>query len=100
MTNQTIKQDAGKPQLHLVPPQIIYDIAKVREYGVKKYGSEDSWRQVEFNRYLDAYLRHTMAMMADPFAIDKESGIAHYKLAACNLAFMCEMIASGKVDLK
>ena len=27
------KHDAGKPRLSLVPPQIIFDIAQVREYG-------------------------------------------------------------------
>ena len=37
MDNQTAKADAGKPKLTLVPRQIIYDIAEVREYGNKKY---------------------------------------------------------------
>ena len=36
--DQTIKADAGKPRLTLVPQQIIYDIAKVREYGLAKQG--------------------------------------------------------------
>lgn len=35
MENQVIKADYGKPQLTLVPRQIIYDIAKVREKEVK-----------------------------------------------------------------
>lgn len=34
MHDQTIKTDAGKPRLTLVPTQIIRDIATVREYGV------------------------------------------------------------------
>ena len=36
--NQKIKADEGKPKLSLVPWQIVYDIARVREYGNQKYG--------------------------------------------------------------
>lgn len=89
--NQTAKADAGKPQLHLVPPQIIYDICEVREYGNRKYHDPDNWRTVEPMRYVDALLRHTMAFMKDPKSKDEESGIEHYKHMACNLAFLCEM---------
>ena len=39
--NQDIKADQGKPQCRLVPPEIIRCIAKVREYGLKKYGSAE-----------------------------------------------------------
>ena len=31
--DQTAKADAGKARLSLVPTQIIWDIAEVREYG-------------------------------------------------------------------
>jgi hypothetical protein len=90
--NQTAKADAGKPQLHLVPPQIVYDICEVREYGNRKYHDPDNWRTVEPIRYVDALLRHTMAFMKDPKSKDEESGIEHYKHMACNLAFLCEML--------
>jgi hypothetical protein len=32
---QQAKADAGKPRLTLVPRRILFDIAKVREYGTK-----------------------------------------------------------------
>ena len=90
--NQDIKSDYGKPQISLVPPQIIRDIAEVREYGVKKYGSKESWRDVSVERYINALLRHTLLFMEDPDGVDEESGIKHYKHIACNLAFLCELM--------
>lgn len=89
--DQTIKADAGKRQLTLVPTQIIEDIAEVREYGNRKYGDSESWRRVEIQRYRDALFRHLIAYVRDPQGVDEESGIPHYKHMACNLAFICEM---------
>lgn len=90
--DQTIKADAGKPQLHLVPTQIIRDVAEVREYGIGKYGDTDSWRRVELVRYVDAMYRHMLAFIDDPYGCDAESGIPHYKHMACNMAFICELM--------
>ena len=91
MNNQTAKADAGKLDLTLVPRQIIWDIAEVREYGNKKYGDPDNWKDVELKRYRAAMFRHMMAYLDDPAGVDEESGIHHYKHIACNLAFICEM---------
>ena len=91
MNNQEAKQDAGKAKISLVPPQIIYDIAQVREYGNNKYGDSENWKTVEASRYVDALLRHVLSMIYNPIGVDLESGIEHYKHAACNLAFLCEM---------
>ncbi len=35
-----------------MPPQIIFDIAEVREYGVKKYKDPENWKRVEKARYV------------------------------------------------
>lgn len=91
MINQTAKADAGKPKLTLVPRQIIYDIAEVREYGNKKYGNPENWKTVEIERYRDAAFRHFMAYLDNPYGTDAESGIEHLKHLACNIAFLCEL---------
>lgn len=85
------KKDKGKLRLTLVPRQIIYDIAKVREYGNKKYGDPENWRKVEPERYRDAAFRHFMAYLDDPHGIDEESGLPHLSHLATNIAFLCEM---------
>lgn len=89
--NQEIKADKGKPQCRLVPSEIIRCIARVREYGLKKYGSSESWRKVEVERYQDAMYRHLLAYIEDPFGRDEESGLPHLWHLACNAAFLCEL---------
>ena len=86
------KRDAGKPRLSLVPPQIIFDIAQVREYGNRKYGSADNWKEVELQRYIDVLYRHMLAFVEDNRSRDAESGIEHYKHMACNMAFICQLM--------
>ena len=85
------KDTKGKAKISLVPMQILKDVAEVREYGVKKYGSVDSWKEVPIEDYRDALFRHLLEYVKDPNSVDKESGIKHYKHIACNLAFICEM---------
>lgn len=89
--SQLAKADEGKPRLTLVPRQIIFDIAKVREYGNRKYHDPDNWKTVEPERYRDAAFRHFMAYLDDPDGVDAESGISHLAHLACNIAFLCEM---------
>lgn len=93
MNDQKVKADNGKPKLTLVPRKIIFDIAKVREYGNAKYpeGGSDNWKQVEIQRYRDAAFRHFMAYLDDPEGVDEESGLPHLSHLACNVAFLCEM---------
>lgn len=93
---QEAKADSGKPKLTMVPRQIIFDIAKVREYGNAKYGDPENWRQVEIQRYRDAAFRHFMAYLDDPQGVDAESGLPHLAHLACNIAFLCEMESGGK----
>ena len=86
-----MKFDDGKPKLTLVPRKIIFAIAKIREYGVKKYSDPDNWKTVEKERYRDAAYRHFMAYLDDPEGVDTESGLPHLWHLACNVSFLCEM---------
>lgn len=92
--SQDAKADAGKLEIDLVPMQIVKDIAEVRMYGTKTYKDPDNWKKVELRRYINALLRHTLAFVSDVNSVDEESGIAHYKHMACNLSFICHMMAN------
>lgn len=89
--NEQAKSDSGKPQLTLVPRSILPAIARVREYGIKKYGDPENWRRVEIQRYRDAAFRHFLAYLDDPQGVDEESGLPHLWHLACNIAFLCEL---------
>lgn len=93
MSDQKAKADAGKLRLTLVPRQMIWDVAEIREYGCEKYpdGGVDNWKQVEPERYRDAAFRHFMAYLDNPKGLDAESGKSHLKHLACNIAFLCEL---------
>lgn len=85
------KDDTGKRKLTLVPRQILWDIAAVREYGTEKYGDPENWRKVEAQRYRDAAFRHFLNYLDNPNGVDEESGLPHLWHLACNIAFLCEM---------
>ena len=98
-SDQTAKEDAGKPQLSLVPCQIIRDIAVVRAYGKQKYGDSENWRQVGPERYVNALYRHWLAFVEDPTGRDRESGLPHLWHLACNAAFLCEFYKDSFRDV-
>lgn len=89
--DQTIKADMGKVQPTLVPTEAIKAIAKVREYGIRKYGDRDNWKRVEPQRYRDAMFRHLLAYIDDNNSTDEESGLPHLWHLACNVAFLIYM---------
>jgi hypothetical protein len=91
MYNQEAKADVGKPQLRLVPTEITNCIARVREYGNKKYHDPDNWKTVEKERYVDAMYRHLLEYIKDRKSVDEESGLPHLWHLACNVAFLCEL---------
>ena len=92
-SNQKAKADDGKPRLSLVPRDIIFAIARIREYGNQKYpdGGPDNWRYVEPERYRDAMFRHLCAYLDDPYGVDDESQLPHLWHLACNVAFLCAL---------
>ena len=92
MMDQEAKKDAGKPRLTLVPREIIWDIAAIREYAVlNKYRDPDNWKRVEVERYRDAAYRHFMAYLDNPYGKDEESGLPTLWHLATNIAFLCEL---------
>ena len=84
------KTDQGKPRLGLVPPSTIKSVGKVMTYGLTKY-KQDSWKEVEPYRYIDALMRHVVEYLADNNSIDEESGLLHIEHILCNAAFLNDM---------
>lgn len=81
-----LKMQENKPKVSLVPRQLIENMARVYEYGLKKY-ERDSWRkftpeQVKECLY-DSALRHLLAFL-DGENTDPESGLHHLDQCAWN----------------
>jgi hypothetical protein len=94
--NESAKADTGKVRPTLVPTSLMYAVAKVREYGCKKYKDPENWRKVEPQRYKDALYRHWLAYLSGE-KYDEESGLSHLWHLACNVAFLIDMeVQDGK----
>lgn len=86
------KDIKNKPRLGLVSPYLIEAVGKVRTYGsLEKYRDTEKWRTVPAEYYRDAMMRHLVAYMKDPQAIDQESGLPHLWHLACNVNFLIEL---------
>lgn len=86
---KAIKYDSGKTRFSLLPWDALREVAAVREYGVRTYGSEHCWQDVEPRRYVDALLRHGAEIVADGIhSRDAESGLLHTAHIACNALFL------------
>ena len=92
------KFDSDKIDLTLVPRQIIWEIGKVRRYGVQKYRDPDNWKRVSKERYRAAAFRHFLAYLDDPNGVDEESGLTHLAHLCCNCAFLCELEKDEPID--
>ena len=93
MNKEEAKDYTGKPKLTLVPRKILTAIARIREYGNRKYasGGPDNWKRVDPELWRDAAFRHFLAYLDDSKSVDEESGYPHLWHLACNVAFLCEL---------
>ena len=83
------KEDKGKLQMSIVPPEIITAIAEVRRYGLQKYADPLNWQRLDPSMLHEALLRHCVALWTDWTARDPESGLPHLWHLATNAAFLC-----------
>lgn len=83
------KHDENKLDWSLLPFVEIEKIVEVLDYGVKKYGKKDLWKNVENakQRYNSALLRH-VAEYQKGNVHDKESNLHHLSHAICNALFI------------
>lgn len=101
------KFDEGKPRLSLLVSEFLWGVARVREYGVKKYGDPDGWMKVDnaLTRYKDALDRHWgRATGTDGLGpaelLDEESGCPHAYMIGCNAMFLAYFLMRQKPVMK
>jgi hypothetical protein len=79
-----VKYDDGKPDLSYVSLMLMEEVARVREFGAKKYSRNNWLKGFKYNRSIAAALRHIMAFK-DGEDLDSESGLSHIGHAICCL---------------
>ena len=84
-----VKHDGEKPDMSLLSPDALAELAQVLTFGAKKY-ARDNWRGgIKESRLLGALLRHTLAYMNGE-SEDPETGLSHIAHAMCNCMFLIE----------
>lgn len=90
------KDDAGKPQLSMIPYEALVQVARVFEFGSMKY-QRDSWRKgIAEQRLIDAALRH-LHKFADGAYEDEESGLPHAAHVITNMCMILEFRKKGTI---
>jgi len=97
-----MKKNEDKYKPHYVYSSLIETVARVRAYGILKYGGEETWRENGSMEHLDAARRHidccieALRNKNTKDLIDVDSGELHYACAIANLMFEIERYYSGK----
>ena len=93
------KDDNGKPMAGVLLDfsRALQAVVDVGTYGAKKY-TRLGWATVPegSQRYLDAMMRHLLAMDVDPDGLDKETGLPHLAHVAWNALAVLELQARRK----
>lgn len=88
------KHDSGKPPMALLSPDALFEVAKVLEFGAKKY---DTWNWkggFKWSRVSSAILRHLFQWLRGEDK-DPETGLSHLAHASCGLMFLLDFELNG-----
>lgn len=84
------KFDTDKPNMALIPSEVLFDIATVFGFGAKKYGI-NNWRKdghcTDFSRTYSSIQRHLAAWNMGEDT-DPESGMSHLAHATTQLMIL------------
>ncbi len=78
------KNDQGKPDFTLISWELLYTLARVREFGARKY-ERNNWKKgFKVTRSCAAALRHIYQFLSGE-TLDSESGLPHLAHAVASL---------------
>jgi len=83
-----MKDSISKTKYHLVPMDSVEEMAKVLEFGAKKYGDRQWEKGMAFSELYSAILRHAKSFFQDGEDRDSESQLLHAAHIMCNAAFL------------
>lgn len=83
------KKDEGKIGVQLLPPAPLEEIAKVLDFGAKKYDAWNWSKGIRYSRVYGAALRHLWAWYRGK-DVDSETGLSHLAHAGCCVLFLLQ----------
>jgi hypothetical protein len=87
MEKTALKFDDGKARIELVDPMAVDGLARVLDFGAKKY-AVDNWRHgFNYTRIIGSLERHLNAIKRGEDT-DPESGLPHIDHVGCNWMFL------------
>lgn len=89
-----LKFDGGKPDLTLIRYEAIEQVARVFEFGARKYGRDNFMGGMNWLRLSAAALRHIMQWVSGE-SKDSESGESHLAHACCCMLMLLTYEAKG-----
>lgn len=89
--NKGKKFDTGKPPMDLIPYDALQEVAKVLDFGAKKYAPGNWANGIELSRLIAATERH-VGEFKEGRDLDAETGLSHLSHAACEILFAIWMM--------
>jgi hypothetical protein len=89
------KNDEDKVGVQLLPPGPLEEIARVLDFGAKKYASWNWAKGIKFSRVYGAALRHLWAWYRGEDN-DPETGLSHLAHAGCCVLFLLQYIRTKR----
>lgn len=89
-----VKFDGDKLPVHLVPIEAVHSLARVLQFGAKKYAARNWEKGMEWHRLYRAAINHLMLWFHNPDP-DPESGLSHLDHAMACVSFLATYEARG-----
>lgn len=86
-TTVGVKLDQGKVRMDLLPPELLFGVATILEFGANKYAARNWEKGMDWGRVFGALMRHMWAWWRGE-KNDPETGYSHLWHAATNIAFL------------
>ena len=85
------KYDSKKVPVHLLPPDSLWEIAKVLGFGAQKYDEWNWYKGISYSRLFAACMRHLWQWWRRQDS-DPESSLSHLAHAGCCLLFLLQEV--------
>lgn len=82
--NEGMRFDAGKMNIHLIPAELIVELARVYSVGALKYAPRNWEKGMDWSKVIDSADRHYTKWLAG-LVVDPETGCHHLAHAIWNL---------------